>query len=274
MKKIILSLSLFFTINANVFAGNNFNKVLYIIFENSEFNRTISQPYFNQLKNDGALLTNFHAPIHPSQGNYIAMVSGSTFNINQDGPITINERSIADLLEESKKDWRLYAEDYPGNCFNGKTSQNYARKHVPFISFANIQTNPARCSKIVNSSQFFSDLNSNSLKEYSMYIPNLSNDGHNTGVAYADTWFRNTFDKILHSPSFPKDLLVIVTFDEGTTPVNQIYTLLLGANIKPGILSNKPYNFYSLLRTIEDELGIASLNKNDMTSGRIDDVWK
>lgn len=274
MKKILLSLSLFFTINANTFAGNNFNKVLYIVFENSEYSRTITQPYFNQLKNEGALLTNFHSPIHPSQGNYVAMVAGSTFNITHDKPINLNERHIGDLLEEAKKDWRLYAEDYPGNCFNDPTSQYYARKHNPFMLFTNVTTNPARCKKIVNSAQFFTDLQNNSLKEFSMYIPNLQNDGHNTGVAYADKWFKNTFDKVFHSPNFPKDLLVIVTFDEGSTQANQIYTLLMGANVKARITSDKAYNFYSLTRTIEEELGLASLNKNDMTALKIEDVWK
>lgn len=273
MKKILLSLSLFLSMNTNVFAGNYFNRVLYIVFENSEYSRTITMPYFNQLKNDGALLTNFHAPIHPSQGNYIAMIAGSTFNINHDKPVNLNERHIGDLLEDAKKDWRIYAEDYPGNCFTGATTADYARKHVPFISFNNVNANPARCNKIVNANQFFTDLNSNNLKDFSMYIPNLKNDGHNTGVAFADKWFQATFDKILHSPNFPKDLLVVVTFDEGTTPINQIYTVLLGGNIKARSVSDKAYNFYSLLRTIEDELGLGSLNKNDMTALRIDDVW-
>lgn len=274
MKNILITLSLFFTVNANCFAGNNFNKVLYIVFENTEYSRTITQPYFNQLKNEGALLTNFHAAIHPSQGNYVAMIAGSTFNVNHDKPITLNERHIGDLLEEAKKDWRLYAEDYPGNCFNGKVSDDYARKHNPFMLFSNVNTNPTRCSKIVNSAQFFTDLNNNSLKEFSMYIPNLKNDGHDTGVAFADKWLRATFDKIFHAPNFPKDLLVIITFDEGTTPKNQIYTLLLGGNIKPRITSDKTYNFYSLTRMIEDEFSLGSLNKNDMTALKIEDVWK
>jgi acid phosphatase len=202
------------------------------------------------------------------------MVAGSNFNITNDNVISLNERHVGDLLEDAKKDWRLYAEDYPGNCFNGKTSDFYARKHIPFMLFSNVQTNPDRCRKIVNSSAFFSDVNNNALKEYSMYIPNLQNDGHNTGVAYADKWFKKTMDPIFKSPKFPKDLLVIVTFDEGTTPVNQIYTLLFGANVKPGVISDKPYNFYSLLRTIEDELAIGSLNKGDMTALKIDDIWK
>ena len=38
--------------------------------------------------------------------------------------------------------------------------------------------------------------------------------------------------------------------------------------------SARPYNFYSLLKTYEDALGLSSLNKNDMDAQLIDDVWK
>lgn len=274
MKKLVLLLTIcLFCFNAQAEASN-FNKVLVIVFENTEYSNAIKQPYFSSLAKEGALLTNFKAAIHPSQGNYIAMISGSTFNITNDKPIDLNDNHIGDLLEENKKDWRAYAEGYPGNCFLGATSGDYARKHVPFISFTNVQKNPSRCAKIVNAQQFFTDFQAGKLPEFSMYIPDLRDDGHNTGVSFGDKWFKQTFDSILHSPKMPKDLLVVVTFDEGTTPNNQIYTLLFGANIAPGTKSAKPYNFYSLLRTYEEELGLGSLNKNDMSAQRIDDVWK
>lgn len=266
MKKIPLFLLLFFCINTNVFAGKNFNKVLYIVFENTEFSQAIVQPYFKQLINEGALLTNFHAAIHPSQGNYVAMITGSSFNINHDDLITLNKPHIGDLLEKEKKDWRMYAEDYPGNCFIGMRSLNYVRKHNPFILFSNIQNNPLRCKKIVNSRNFFIDLNNNKLKEFSMFIPNLKNDGHDTGVAFADRWFKNTFDDTLHSKTFPRDLLVIITFDEGLTKTNHIYTLLFGANTKKGSTSSRPYNFSSLLNMIKYEFGISHTSE-------INDVW-
>lgn len=272
MKTLIL-LCTFALLNITAQAAN-FNKVLVIVFENTEYNNAIKQPFFSALANEGALLTNFKAAIHPSQGNYIAMVSGSTFNINHDKNIDLNENHIGDLLEDAKKDWKAYAEGYPGNCFLGKTSGDYARKHVPFISFTNVQKNPARCAKIVEAKQFFTDFEEGKLPAFSMYIPDLRNDGHNTGVSFGDKWFKKTFDPVLHSSKMPKDLLIVVTFDEGTTPNNQIYTLLYGANVAPGVKSTKPYNFYSLLRMYEDELGLGSLNKNDMNAQKIDDVWK
>ncbi len=107
-----------------------------------------------------------------------------------------------------------------------------------------------------------------------MYIPDLNNDGHDTGVSYGDKWFKQHFDSILHSTQLPKDLLVVVTFDEGTSAKNQIYTLFFGANVAPGVVSAKPNNFYTLLKTYEEELGLGSLNKNDLNAQRIDDVWK
>ncbi len=272
MKKLYFAL-IMAMISLNTQAAN-FKKVLIIVFKNTDYNNAVKQPYFSSLTKEGALFTNFKAPIHPSQGNYIAMIAGSTFNITHDKPIDLNERHIGDLLEEAKKDWKMYAEDYPGNCFLGKLTAEFTRKHAPFLSFINVQKNPQRCAKVVEGKEFFTDFNNGNLKDYSLYIPNMRNDGHDTGVAFADKWFKQTFDSVLHSPKLPKDLLVVVTFDEGVGSTNHIYTLLYGANVQPGAQSAKLYNSFSLLKTYEDEMGLGSLNRSDATAQKIDDVWK
>lgn len=270
MKKIFLSLLIYSCFLTNAFAGKNFNKVLYIIFENTEFPQAIAQPHFKSLTLEGALLNNFHAEIHPSQGNYLALITGTSFDIKHDDFLSMNERHIGDTLEEAKKDWRLYAEDYPGNCYKEMRAKDYARKHNPFILFSNVENNLKRCQKIVNSEQFFNDLKNNKLAEFSMYIPNLKNDGHDTGVAFADNWLKNTFSKLI----FPKDLLIIITFDEGHSKANQIYTLLMGANVKRGYKSDRPYNFASLLHMIEKEFHLKTLNTHTSHALLINDVWK
>jgi hypothetical protein len=270
----ILSLLVLFTVSSNLFASN-FNKVLIVIFENEDFTNVVKQPYFGSLMKEGAILTNYHAETHPSQGNYIALVAGSMLGVKNDNPVNLNSRHVGDLLEEAGKTWKVYAEDYPGNCFLGATSGSYARKHVPFLSFTNVQKNPKRCANVVGINQFQADLDAQKLPTYSMYIPNLNNDGHNTGVAFGDKWLKANFDKIIHSSKLPKDLLIIITFDEGSkTGSNQIYTLLLGANVKPGASSNKAYDHYSTLKTIEDSFGLASLKQNDLSAVLIDDIWR
>jgi hypothetical protein len=164
MKNLFLILLSFFSISAH---AQNFNKVLVIVFENTEYVNAIKQPFFSSLAKEGALLTNFKAAIHPSQGNYIAMISGSTFNITNDKPINLTDSHIGDLLEEVKKDWKIYAEDYPGNCFLGATAGDYARKHVPFLSFVNVQKTPTRCAKVVEGKTFFNDFDAGKLPTFS-----------------------------------------------------------------------------------------------------------
>lgn len=246
-----------------------------IVFENTDYANALKQPYFKSLTKEGAILTNYHAITHPSQGNYISLIAGSLLGVSGDNLVNLPDKHLGDLLEEVGKTWKVYAEDYPGNCFLGATAGNYARKHVPFLSFTNVQTNPTRCARVVNTKQFTTDYDSQNLPDFSFYIPNLENDGHNTGVAYGDTWLKNNFDKIFHSKKMPSDLLVIVTFDEGSLfGNNQIYTLFWGANVKPNSQSANKYNHYSTLKTIEDSLGLGSLGRNDVSALLIDDIWK
>lgn len=50
----------------------------------------------------------------------------------------------------------------------------YARKHNPFISFKNIQTNPERCAKIVNADVLDEDIKNDTVPQYVFYTPNVS----------------------------------------------------------------------------------------------------
>lgn len=256
------------------YTSTQFQKVLIIVFENTDFSNALKQPYLNSLTKEGALLTNYHGLTHPSQGNYIGLISGSLYGVTNDGPINIDYPHIGDLLEDKGYSWKAYAEGYPGNCFLGKTNGKYVRKHVPFLSFVNVQKDSNRCSRINNEKAFFQDFNNQSLPTYSLYIPNLDSDSHDTGASYADTWFKKNFDSIIHSASKPDDLLIVITFDESSgNRDNQIYTILIGANVKKGSTSSKFYNHYSLLRTIEDHLNLGTLHQNDLTASSIDDIW-
>jgi phospholipase C len=188
----------------------------------------------------------------------------------------IDAPHLGDLLEQKGLQWKVYAEDYPGDCFLGATSGNYARKHVPFISFADVQNDPARCARIVEASQFDADLKASQLPDFSFYAPNLRDDGHNTGAAYADRWLSQRFGSLLQDSRFRQDMLFVVTFDESESLFgpNHILTVLYGDSVKPGSQSAQSYNHYSLLRLIEDELGLGNLGQGDATANPIQEVWK
>src|SRR6185295_1870774 len=204
-------------------------KVFMIVLENEDASNALDQPYLAELASRGALLTNFHAETHPSQGNYFALTAGDILGQTffwGDWTVTKNVSNIADLLEAKNHTWKSYAEGYPGDCFTGADFGRYRRRHNPFISFKSIQKNPERCARIVDARELDQDIADGKLADYSFYVPDLDNDGHDTGVAFASRWLQQAFDGRLSDPRFTDGMLFVVTFDESqtTTAKNPIYT--------------------------------------------------
>ncbi len=249
-----------------------FKKAVVILFENTDYNQAMAQPFFSRLAAQGGQLSQYFGVAHPSQPNYIALISGSTFGKLTDGPVDLPSRHLGDLLEEKGKSWKGYAEGYPGNCFTGRISGNYARKHMPFLSFTNVTRNPARCARIVNASEFFSDLRSGNLPDFSFYTPDVKNDGHDTGAAFADKYLAITFGPWMNNSQVSRDVLWIVLFDEGESS-QRIFGALYGAGVKPGSRSNARYDHYSILRTLELGFGLGDLGVQDRTAAAIDGIW-
>jgi len=71
-------------------AGAQFKKVFVVIFENEDAEKVESCPFFHSLMERGAYLSNFHAEAHPSQPNYIALVSGDTQGVTGDSNVDLD----------------------------------------------------------------------------------------------------------------------------------------------------------------------------------------
>ena len=277
MKSLLILVTIFIAsyANAEALAGSKFKKVLIIVLENTDYEKALKQPYLQSLTTQGALLQNMNGMVHPSQGNYIAMVGGDTLQVKNDNPVDLSQSNVADLLEPAGLSWKAYVENFPGNCFTGATNGRYARKHNPFISFTNISQNPQRCANIKDSRAFDQDAQSGNLPNFAIYSPNLDDDGHDTGAPYSSNWLQKTFAARFADPNFMKDLLVMITFDEsGSKPGNHIYTVLLGDSVIPGSKSNQALNHVSLLKTVEVELNLGDLGRLDQSAETIQGIWK
>lgn len=252
-----------------------YKKVMIVIFENIDYSVAMGQPFFAKLAHDGANLANFTAQVHPSQGNYIALTSGGLQGVTGDGNMDINSRNVVDLLEAQGHTWKVYAEGYPGNCFKGATRGRYARKHNPFISYTDISGNAQRCAHIVNADQLAQDVQNDAVPDYSFYVPDMDNDGHDTGVAYADRWYSGKFGPLMLDQRFMHNMLLISTFDESSlSGGNHIYTVFNGDAVTPGSVSNVSYNHYSTLHTIEAGLGLSDLGAKDAQAPLINGIWR
>jgi hypothetical protein len=256
-------------------AGPRFERVVHIVFENADLDEALAQPAFATLARSGAWLQDFRGITHPSQPNYIAMIAGSTMGVKLDGNVDLEGRHLGDLLREKGMSWKAYAQGYPGNCFLGKRLGNYVRKHVPFLSFKSVQNNPVECARVVPSEQFFEDVKRKELPEYSMFIPDLVDDGHDTDARHAANWFGATFGRILNDVELVRKTLFIVTYDESESYIgpNRIYTVLFGANVIPGSRISTRTDHYSILRMVQEGFGLGSLGKEDARADAIRGVW-
>ncbi|KAJ3096798.1 hypothetical protein HDU96_000642 [Phlyctochytrium bullatum] len=257
-----------------------FKNVMIIVLENEDNGNVLADPYLGSvLPAKGQLLTNMDAVWHPSQPNYIAMISGSKRNVLLDNDANIDAPNVADLLEAKGFTWRAYQEEYPGNCFSGSSASNklYRRKHNPFISFNSIRNNAARCGNIVPASYLDIDAKARNLPNYMFYTPNMDNDGHDTTLAYSSAWLKGFLEPKLVDPAYA-DTLFVVTYDESESYLarNQIYTVLLGKGIKgKNLKDNTYYTHYSVLKAIEQNFQIGNMGKHDSEAGTnaLDLAW-
>lgn len=264
--------------------AHHFEHVLVIVLENQDFVAAANDPYLHSLAEQGAVFKDFHGLFHPSYANYLAMISGRLIKTRGDSQITVSEPTVGDRLKERNLDWKNYAEDYPGrrgDCFLGARSGKYARKHVPFLSFAKVQKE--ECDKVVPATELMKDLKAGTLPAYAFYSPNLDNDGHDPvsnpklGLAKGSAGLKKVLDPILSDPALRKGTLVVVTFDEsmGRNPDNRIYTVFLGDMIKAGTVNRDALNHFNVLRTIEDNFGLRPLSEDgDGRARPITAVWK
>jgi len=186
--------------------------------------------------------------------------------------------------------------------FNTMTQPPYpfAYFHNPFFLFERIIRHRARWDNIEDEAAFWRDLLTGDFPEFAWFSPDLWNDGHylygtcdEPGdraplIAQQSQWLKRFFGA-LRFPGprslLPPRTLVVVTYDEadfdsdydalvGSTydGPNQIYTVLLGDMIKPGVRVEGS-NHYSMLKTIEKNFGLPSLGKNDADSNWWQFLW-
>jgi hypothetical protein len=247
----------------------NFSHVYVIIFENKEYSSVVgssSAPYTNALIAKYGLSTNFYAERHPSEPNYIALTSGGTQGLADDGVYNLGVNNLFDQIASSGRTWHAYQQGYPGNCFTGASSPavvdgdgksgTYVRKHNPAISYTSISGNAAACANISSFASF-----DPAAANFEFITPNMINDMHDGTVADGDNFLRAFLPRITGSAAFDNSL-VLVTFDEGTTNVNgggHIVTIAITPNMTPGFKAGDAYTHYSMLRTIEQAWGLPTL---------------
>ncbi|HEY7124953.1 MAG TPA: alkaline phosphatase family protein [Ktedonobacterales bacterium] len=271
----------------------NFQHVFVIMMENTGLDALIGNPnapWINSAAQTYGLATNYFGVTHPSQPNYIAATSGALNGVLDDNDITVDVPNIVDQLEAHGKSWTAYMQSL--SLCNGDLlahacgNQLYERKHNPFISYADVQNNPARTANIVDYGQLSSDLASNHVSDYVWISPDQCNDMHGRAatpsdpcdfsqvqslIATGDAFLSSTVRAIMNSRAWTGNSVIFITWDEsdftGSGPFGfgdtrgccdanpgggNVVTLAISHSDHSPRTSNVAYNHYSILATIED----------------------
>ena len=229
--------------------------VVVVVLENKSQGEVVAQaPFLASLSGTGASLIDMHAETHPSQPNYLAMFSGSTQGVVDDScPRSFPGPSLGGALLGAGLTFTAYSEDLPQAGFTGCTHGGYARKHAPWVNFADV---PAQLQQPLTAMP--SDFTQ--LPTVAFLIPNLCHDMHDCSIAEGDAWLRDHLSAYAAWASSHNSLL-LVTFDESEAhgdPQNHIATFAVGQMVAPGP-DPEHADHYSLLRTLEDMYGLPAL---------------
>jgi hypothetical protein len=273
-------------------------KIVLVVLENKDADKVMQNlgdlPFLRRMYNEGAYLSNYYGVAHPSQPNYVALVSGSIEGVDGDKPASLDRAHLGQQLNQSLKFWKVYAEGYPsGSCDLGEkistSNGDYARKHVPFLSFKDIQQDQHACSAhITGFDNFRRDADAHSLPSFSLVIPNLTDDAHNpqlikssaARLKVADDWLQTQLGRVIDNAEFKRDVILIVTFDENDDywpyfwhTGNKVFTVLRGDHV---IHKEEPtvYDHYDLHRSIEANFGLTHEPVPGIDARVIQGIWR
>jgi phosphatidylinositol-3-phosphatase len=197
-----------------------YGHIFVIVAENKGYEQVIGPatraPNINRLAAQYGLASHFYAEVHPSEGNYVAMVGGDTFGIHDDDAFyckpgtrdafcphalqpgyvdhTVTARSLTDQLQDAHLSWKAYLESLPEpgslavrwptaeHPVAGVPAELYAVKHNGFMNFKHVQQDPERSSRIVDFEQLYRDLAAGQMPNYAHIVPNQCNDMHGRGA--------------------------------------------------------------------------------------------
>jgi acid phosphatase len=243
--------------------------VLLVIEENHSYGQVVDNPnapFIMKLVKEGALFTDAHGVRHPSQPNYLALFSGSTQGVTDDGPVPGTPLKTANLgaqLIAHGYTFVGYSESLPNVGSTVLWSNGlYARKHNPWSNWQSANPVPNQLPSSVNQpfDAFPSDFEK--LPTVAFVVPNINNDEHGNGktssealIRASDNWLQRNLGPYVQWAVAHNSLLIVTWDEDNYTPKNHIPTILYGAKVKVGRYAQR-INHYNVLRMIEDMFGL------------------
>jgi phosphatidylinositol-3-phosphatase len=267
--------------------------VFLVMMENTGYDSLMGDPgapWINAAAASYGLATNAYGVAHPSQPNYIAITSGSTQGVTSDGNVDLDVQNLVDQLESHGRTWTDYQQSLD-RCGGDKLATSCGdrwRKHDPFVSYVDVQSDPARMARVVDLDRLDADLARGSVADFSFIAPDQCHDMHGHPhaapsdpcasdspglIATGDAFLEDLVGRITGSTAWTGDSVIFITWDEseptahadtsgccGAVPGGgHVVSLVISRLASTPRRSDVAYNHYSILATIEDRWGLGCL---------------
>jgi acid phosphatase len=236
-------------------------KVLtFVVGNHSLAQMRTSMPYVHQLATTYAYATRYTAVSHPSLPNYLAIASGSTKGVTDDGDPSVHRlrgRTVFDQAIAHGATATVYADAMTTRC-QLVPSYPYAVKHNPWAYFVKGR---ASCrANDVPIARLGKDVRAGTLPHAGMVVPDLVHDAHDSDLATADAWIKTQVERIQAGPDWQSGrLAIVITADEDDRSSGNRVLTVVASRYQDQRVVTTPLTHYSLTRLYESVLGVGFL---------------
>jgi Phosphoesterase family len=198
----------------------HYDHLFLVVEENHGYSDVIGNPAapnLNALARRFGSATAFYGVAHPSEPNYVALLGGSTFGVQDDNPYYMNrvaKPSLISQLDEAGIGWKAYLQGLPyagyrGMCYPAKCNGSpdvdplYVSKHNAIQNFTT-SLNARDWSRQVPIEQLSHDLGKGSVPAFNYVIPDECHDMHGDPPYCIDSG----------TPGDPQDQRLVATGDQ------------------------------------------------------------
>jgi phosphatidylinositol-3-phosphatase len=230
--------------------------VVVVVMENHGYDEVSAAPYTASLIAAGAVFTEAHAVMHPSQPNYFALWSADLLGIWDDtcpAPGSpFDAENFGHACEVAGISWRAYCENLPyAGCPVCEWDFGlYHRRHCPWTNFRNLDHANER-----PFTDLALDIASGNLPRLAFVVPNNCHNTHDCPVLAGDDWLAQNLPPLLAAIG-PRGLLILTWDEDDDTAANHILTVFAGDLVQPGQASMQVINHLNVVRTVCEALGI------------------
>ncbi|KQZ88637.1 hypothetical protein ASD62_04275 [Phycicoccus sp. Root563] len=238
-------------------------KLLVVVVENHSLAQMRSaMPYTYSLAQRYGYADHYTATRHPSLPNYLAIASGSTHGVTDDGGPAVHRLHGPSVFGSALARGRtagIYLDAMTTPC-RLTAAGRYAVKHNPWAYFVDERAACGRYDQPL--AAFDRAVRAGTLPDAGMLVPDLCHDAHDCSLATADQWFRARMAQVLTGPDWRSGrLAVVLTADEDDrTAGNRVLTVVAHPSLSH-VVVHTPLTHYSLTRLYAEVTGTPRLGE-------------